>query len=75
MQDGHFAREKGREKKKGLRNVHTSGSSKIIYIANCDMNYFLIYNKNIRFDFDDDLKIGDVRYDNMTKITIKVQLF
>ena len=26
-------------------------------------------------DFDDELKIGDVRYDNMTKITIKVQLF
>ena len=31
--------------------------------------------KNIRFDFDDELKIGDVRYDNMTKKTIKVQLF
>ena len=26
-------------------------------------------------DFDGELKIGDVRYDNMTKITIKVQLF
>ena len=26
-------------------------------------------------DFDDELKIGDVRYDNMTKLTIKVQLF
>ena len=26
-------------------------------------------------DFDDELKIGDVRYDNLTKITIKVQLF
>ena len=26
-------------------------------------------------DFDDELKIGDVWYDNMTKITIKVQLF
>ena len=26
-------------------------------------------------DFDDELKIGDVSYDNMTKITIKVQLF
>ena len=36
---------------------------------------FLHCNKNIRFDFDDELKIGDVRYDNMTKITIKVQLF
>ena len=28
-----------------------------------------------RFDFDDEIKIGDVKYDNMTKITIKVQLF
>ena len=26
-------------------------------------------------DFDDELKIGDVRYGNLTKITIKVQLF
>ena len=26
-------------------------------------------------DFDDELKIGDVRYDNMTNITIKQQLF
>ena len=26
-------------------------------------------------DFVDELKIGDVRYDNMTKITIKQQLF
>ena len=26
-------------------------------------------------DFDDELKIGDIRYDNITKITIKVQLF
>ena len=37
--------------------------------------YFLVYKKNIRFDFDDEFKIGDVRYDNITKITIKVQLF
>ena len=26
-------------------------------------------------DFDDELKVGDVRYDDMTKITIRVQLF
>ena len=26
-------------------------------------------------DFDDELRIGDVRYDNMIKITFKVQLF
>ena len=37
--------------------------------------YLLDYKKNIRFDFADELKIRDVRYDNMTKITIKVQLF
>ena len=28
--------------------------------------------KKYPIDFDDELKIGDVRYDNMTKITIKV---
>ena len=26
-------------------------------------------------DFDDELKIGDVRHDNITQITIKQQLF
>ena len=26
-------------------------------------------------DFDDELGIGDVRYDNMIKITFKLQLF
>ena len=26
-------------------------------------------------EFDDELKIGDVRYDNIIKITIKVQIF
>ena len=31
--------------------------------------------KKYPVDFDDELKIGDVRYDDMTKITIKVQLF
>ena len=36
--------------------------------------YFLVCKKK-PVDFDDELKIGDVRYDNMTKITIKVQLF
>ena len=28
--------------------------------------YFLVCNKSIRFDFDDELNVGDVRYDNMT---------
>ena len=28
-----------------------------------------------RFDFADELKVGDVRYKHLTQITIKVQLF
>ena len=35
--------------------------------------YFLVCKKKRLFKHK--LKIGDVRYDNMTKITIKVQLF
>ena len=30
------------------------------------MLYLLDYKKNTRFDFDDDLKIGDVRYKHLT---------
>ena len=37
--------------------------------------YFLVYKKNIRFDFDDELKIGDVRYKHLTQTTIKAQIF
>ena len=37
--------------------------------------YFLLFKKKYPVDFDDKLKTGDVWYDNMTKITIKVQLF
>ena len=37
--------------------------------------YFLVCNKKSRFDFADELKIGDVRYKHLTQITIKVQLF
>ena len=29
-------------------------------------NYLLLYKKKYPVDFDDELKIGDVRYDNMT---------
>ena len=36
--------------------------------------YYLVWKKR-PVDFDDELKIGDVRYDNIIKITIKVQLF
>ena len=28
--------------------------------------YLFLYNKNIRFDFDDELQIGDVRYKHLT---------
>ena len=38
-------------------------------------NYFLLCNKKSRCDFDDELKVGDVRYKHLTQITIKVQLF
>ena len=37
--------------------------------------YLLVCKKKKPVDFDDELKIGDVRYDNISKITIKVQLF
>ena len=36
--------------------------------------YTYSFTKKNLIDFDDELKIGDLRYDNMTKITIKVQL-
>ena len=39
------------------------------------IEWILVCSKNIRFDFDDELKIGDVTYDNVTKIIIKEQLF
>ena len=32
-------------------------------------------DKKVRFDFANELKIGDVRYKHLTQITIKVQLF
>ena len=35
----------------------------------------LDYKKNIRFDFDGELKIQYVRYKHLTKIKMKVQLF
>ena len=37
--------------------------------------YFLLCKKKKPVDFDGELKTGDVRYDNLTYITIKVQLF
>ena len=39
------------------------------------VQYFLLCNKKSRFDFADELKVGDVRYKHLTEITIKVQLF
>ena len=45
-----------------------------IFLLNYDTYYFLVCKKK-PVHFDDELKIGDVRYVNMIKITIKVQLF
>ena len=39
--------------------------------SNISSTYSFTNEKNIRLTFDDELKIEDVRYDNMTKITIK----
>ena len=37
--------------------------------------YFLLCNRKSRFDFADELKVGDVRYKHLAETTIKVQLF
>ena len=39
--------------------------------------YIVLPHRQIKYpvDFDDELKIGDVRYDKMTYLTIKPQLF
>ena len=45
-----------------------------VWVGQC----FLIYTSSFaksRSNFDDDLKIGDVRYDNRIQVTIKVLLF
>ena len=34
--------------------------------------YFLLFKKKYPVDFDDKLKVGDVRYKHLTQITIKV---
>ena len=41
-------------------------------MKNCTSSFAI---KKSRFDFADELKIGDVRYKHLTQITIKVQLF
>ena len=45
-------------------------SMSIVNASSCNNNsvttYLLDYKKNIRFDFDDELKIGDVRYKHLT---------
>ena len=38
-------------------------------------SYFLVCKNIYQVDFDDELKIGDVRYDNMTLTTTKIQIF
>ena len=50
-------------------------SNKVKLEWNTQKLYFLVCKKKKPVDFDDELKIGDVRYDNIIKITIKVQLF
>ena len=45
------------------------------YIVTAAYIYTSSFAKKKPVDFDDELKIGNVRYDNLTKITIKVQLF
>ena len=39
-------------------------------IMHTTYKYLLLYKKKYPVDFDDELKIGDVRYNNVTKITI-----
>ena len=38
----------------------------LVIFNRVDGIYFLVYKKNIRFDFDDELKIGDVGYKHLT---------
>ena len=56
---------------KWLRNVWCSRWPKTNFLLLLTSSFA----KKKPVDFDDELKIGDVRYDNMTNITIKVQLF
>ena len=51
------------------RTFHT-GLTVLLYYY-----YYVVVVKKYPVDFADELKIGDVRYDNMILITIKVQLF
>ena len=57
-----------------------SNQKKLQYLSfkEAEKSDFLVtysFTKKYLVDFDDELKIGDVRYNNMTKITLKVQLF
>ena len=57
------------------RNLNNSYVEKKTAIYYDLRKYFLVCNKKSRFDFADELEIGDVRYKHFTQITIKVQLF
>ena len=46
----------------------------VLTYSGINTSYFHVCKKK-PVDFDDELKIGDVRYVNIIKITIKVQLF
>ena len=56
-------------------NTSEKKALKEALFVHCKHDYLLLYKKIYPVDFDDELKGGDIRYDNsMTKITIKVQL-
>ena len=62
-----------------LQEKDGGGGMKMLLAFFCAMCttkiYFLVCKKKKPVDFDGELKTGDVRYDNLTKITIKQQLF
>ena len=59
---------------KRLKNIMFIVQKKHTFIC-LKKTYFLLHNKNILFDCDDELKIGGARYNYMVITMIKVQLF
>ena len=62
-----------------LSGLKAAGKCAFLILRENGGGFFIVitssFAKKNPVDFDDELKIGDVWYDNMTKITIKVQLF
>ena len=55
--------------------IRTNFKSQYLYVVAVVLSTLKKYNYLLDY-FDDELKIGDVKYyDNMTEITIRVQLF